>query len=162
MRSLFVLVLALFALPAAALAHSFDIGALSVAHPWSRVTPPTAKVGAGYLVITNAGDDDDRLLAVESDVAGRAELHEMRDVDGVMKMRPLPDGILLPAGESVALAPGGLHVMFVDLAAPLVEGERFPATLLFEKAGRLAVEFKVEPLDYAPAGEHQHSQGGGS
>ena len=159
MRRLALAVL-LFILPAAVLAHGYEAGPLTVEHPWSRATVPTAAVGAGYLTIVNGGTEDDRLLAVEAAVAERVELHEMTEANGVMKMRPLAQGIALPAGGEVALAPGGLHVMFLGLAAPFVEGERFPATLVFEKAGRLEVEFEVEPMDHAPAGEgHGHGHG---
>lgn len=159
---LVVTALLLLFLPAAAQAHGYKAGTLSVEHPWSRTTVPTAIVGAGYMTVVNGGDEDDRLLAVESAVAGRVELHEMTSENGVMKMRPLADGIVVPAGGSVALAPGGLHVMFLELAGPFVEGERFPATLVFEKAGRLEVEFKVEPMDYSPEGAEGHGHGHGS
>jgi len=141
--------LLLLALPAAA--HEFTAGNLTINHPWSRATPPTAKVGAGYLEIVNAGQAPDRLVAVESAVAGRIELHSMTLVDGVMQMRPLADGIAIPAGATVTLEPGGLHVMFMALAAPLVEGQRIAATLVFEAAGRVAVEFAVEALGAEPA-----------
>lgn len=157
----FVAALLILLLPAAAQAHGFTIGPLTVGHPWSRATVPTAEVGGGYLVVVNEGSEDDRLLAVESAVAGRVELHEMANENGVMKMRPLAEGIALPAGATVTLAPGGLHVMFLGLAGPFVEGERFPATLVFEKAGRLEVEFKVEPMDYAPEGSSEGGEGHG-
>lgn len=142
-------------------AHEFTQGAITVEHPWTRATPPTAKVGGGFMAIVNAGDAPDRLLAVEAEIAARAELHVSTLENGVMQMRPLPDGIALPPGSTVLLEPGGLHVMFMELTAPLVEGQSFPAVLVFEQAGRVAVEFSVEALGSSHEG-HGATQGGGS
>jgi len=152
--------LALLLLAAPAAAHEFTVGQLTIEHPWSRATPPTAKVGAGYLEISNAGDTPDRLVAVETAVAGRVELHLSTTVDGVMQMRPLPDGIEIPPRGTVTLAPGGLHIMFMELKAPLVEKQQVPAVLVFEQAGRVAVEFVVEAMGAEPA--HGSSHGSGS
>lgn len=151
-----LLVLLLLAAPAAA--HEFTAGPLTIHHPWSRATPPTAKVAGGYLEIVNAGAAPDRLVAVETDAAGRTELHLTTTVDGVMQMRPLPDGIEVPAVGSVTLAPGGLHVMFLELKAPFAEGQRIAAVLVFAEAGRVAVEFAVEAMGSEPSHE---SHGGG-
>ncbi|GLK86758.1 hypothetical protein GCM10017653_48280 [Ancylobacter defluvii] len=112
------------------------------------MTPPGAKVGGAYFSIENTGTTPDRLVsvAVAADIAGRAEIHEMSVTDGVMKMQMLPDGIAIPAGGTVALAPGGYHLMLQDLKQPLKEGASFKGTLTFEKAGTVAVEFKVEGM----------------
>lgn len=128
------------------LAHEFKAGSLTIGHPWARATPPGAKVAGGYLTIENGGAEPDRLVAVTAEIAGRAELHEMAVVDGVMKMRPLNDGVDIPAGGSVTLEPSGYHMMLMDLTRPLKEGESFAGTLTFEKAGTVDVTFKVESI----------------
>ena len=134
---------ALIALPAAA--HEYTAGSLSVGHPMAFETPATASNGGGYLTITNSGDDADRLLRIEAEGFDEVSLHETSTDDmGVARMRHV-EGIELPAGETVTLAPGGLHVMFMGLGGdPFEEGEKIPATLVFEKAGALDVTFNVE------------------
>ena len=150
----------LIATLAVAQAHDYELGALSVAHPWARASAGAAPTGAAYLTLRNDGAEADRLVGVETPAAERAELHTHLHEDGVMKMRRVEGGIALPAGESVALAPGGLHVMLFGLAAPLEEGTRFPMTLVFKKAGRLAVEIQVEPIGYRPeSGGMSHGEG---
>jgi copper(I)-binding protein len=139
-----------------ALAHEAKIGSITIEHPWSRATPGGVMVAAGYLTIRNSGERPDRLVSVTTDIAGSAEVHEMKVVDGVMQMRPLPDGVVVPAGGEVALEPGANHLMFVGLQRPLKEGESFAATLTFEKAGSVEVTFMVEkPGATAPASEHE-------
>jgi len=111
------------------------LGDIEVSGAFARATLPNAPVGGAYMTITNTGDTDDRLTAVASDVAGAVELHEMTLVGDVMNMRPVEDGIVIPAGETVTLAPGGLHVMFMGLNQAFVEGECVEITLTFEVAG---------------------------
>ena len=147
------------ATPAISNAHEFKLGDLQIEHPWSRATPKGAKVGGGYVTVTNQGSAADRLLSVSSPAAGKVELHEMTMQDGIMKMRPLLKGIVIEAGQTVALAPGGLHIMFVDLAAPLEKGKPFAATLTFEKAGAIDVTFAVEAMGAREAPDH-HGPGG--
>lgn len=146
---------AAFAVPA--FAHDFAAGDLTIDHPWSRATPEGARVAAGYASITNNGSEADRLIAVRSDIAASSDVHEMAvDGNGVMTMRPLSDGIEIPAGEEVKLEPGSFHIMFMDPAKPLVEGESFAGTLVFEKAGEVAVEFAVEGMA-GPSGHSGHN-----
>ena len=145
----------LFAAPTQA--HDYKLGPLSIGHPWSRATPPGADVGAGYLTIANEGAEPDRLVAATAAIAGRVQIHTMTEEGGVMTMRALPDGLEIPAGGTVDLAPGGYHLMLMDLAGPLTEGERIPATLRFEKAGTLDVEFAVGPIG-GPAEDHDAHQ----
>lgn len=137
--------LALFAVQPA-FAHGFKIGELEIDHPWARMTPAGAKVGGGYLAIENDGKDADTLVSATADIAGRVEIHEMSVKDGIMTMRHLPDGLAIPAGAEVKLAPGGYHLMFMDLTQPLKEGESFKGTLTFAKAGTVNVEFKIEGM----------------
>jgi copper(I)-binding protein len=141
---------------AAAETVEYQAGDIIVEQPWSRATLPGAKVAAGYLVVRNTGNSADRLLSVSSDLAERSEIHEMTVKDGVMTMRPLADGLEIGPGESVALEPGGYHLMFMNIERMLAEGDIFQATLEFEKAGSLAVEFKVEGRDGASS--HGHGQ----
>ncbi|MCB4769487.1 copper chaperone PCu(A)C [Ancylobacter sp. Lp-2] len=160
--ALIALALLLFAFDSAH-AHGYKAGALEIGHPWARMTPPGAKVGGAYLSIENTGSTPDRLVSVTvaPDIAGRAEIHEMSVTDGVMKMQMLPDGVAIPAGGKVALAPGGYHLMLQDLKQPLKEGASFKGTLTFEKAGTIAVDFKVEgmagPKGAAPQAGDPHA-----
>lgn len=131
------------------------LGDLAVTAAYSRATAPHAPVGGGYLTVTNAGPSDDRLVSARSPAAGRVEIHEMKMEGEVMRMRELGDGLPLPAGARVELKPGGTHLMLMELKAPLVEGETVPVTLTFEKAGEVAVELAVGPMN-AKGAEHAH------
>ncbi len=136
---------AILAMTQMSMAHEFKLGDLEIKHPWSRPTVPGAKVAAGYIVVKNNGTTPDRLIGATGAIAGKGEIHEMKvDGNGVMTMRQLADGVEIPAGGEVALAPGGLHIMFMQLNAPAVEGEKFKGSLTFEKAGTVDVEFAVE------------------
>ena len=95
----------------------------------SRAMLPVAKVGGGYMKLTNNGADD-RLVSATSDRAGSVEFHEMKMDGGVMQMRELPNGVALPAKDTVELKPGGYHVMFMNVAKPFKEGEMVKATLV--------------------------------
>jgi len=129
-----------------ALAHGFKLGPLNIGHPWSRATPPGAKVGGGYLSIENTGAMADRLVSVSAPFAGRTEIHEMAVKDGIMTMRPLAAGIEIAPGAKLEFKPGGYHIMFMELKEPLKQGERRKGTLTFEKAGSVDVEFKVDSI----------------
>lgn len=127
-------------------AHDYKAGSIKIAHPWSRATPPSATIGAGYLTLTNEGSEPDRLIGATSTAARSLEVHEMSVDDGVMRMKPVAGGLEIPAGGTVALEPGGLHFMIMGLTKPLVEGERVPVTLTFEKAGSFDVELAIDKL----------------
>nr|WP_298123518.1 copper chaperone PCu(A)C [uncultured Pseudoxanthomonas sp.] len=129
-------------------------GGISVASPWLRETPPGAPVAGGFLTLQNPSSEDDRLLAVESALAQRVEIHAMRDEGGVARMRELADGLLLPGGAMVELQPGGHHLMFIQPQRPLQAGEHVDATLVFERAGRVPVTFEVRPLGASGAASH--------
>lgn len=140
-------ILAALVLYGAAAAKDYQAGSLKIGQPWSRATPAGAKVAAGYLTIVNTGREADRLTGGTFAEAGRAEVHEMSTENGVMKMRPVPGGGLeIKPGQTVALKPGGYHMMFMDLKSPLKQGERVSGTLVFEKAGPVPVEFEVGAL----------------
>lgn len=137
-----------------AMAQEYRIGDIVIRQPWSRATPPGSKVAAGYLEITNRGTAPDRLVSLSTSISGKAELHEMAMNDGVMTMRMLPSGIPLAPGQSVTLKPGGLHIMFVNLAAPLKQGGKFNASLEFEKAGKVEVSFDIQAIGARDAPTH--------
>jgi copper(I)-binding protein len=147
-----------------AIAHDYRVGDLRIDHPWSRATPPAARVGAGYLVVTNGGAAADRLMAAISPAAARVEIHEMRMEGSVMRMREMAQGLPVPAGAKVELKPGGYHLMFMELKAPFVVGTDVPVTLVFERAGRVDITLQIEPAttraprphDVPGAGGHRH------
>ena len=134
----------------AAAAHEFKAGDLTVGHPYAIETPATAKSAAGYFSVTNAGSAPDRLVAVEAEVP--AELHATEtDAAGVTRMTAV-GALEVPPGETVTLAPRGLHVMFTGLTAPWRAGDHVPVTLVFETAGAIPVVFNVEPRKGAKDG----------
>lgn len=147
---------ALFALPPLAGAHGYKLGDLEIGHPWTRATPPSARVGAGYLKITNNGSQTERLVSATFDGSAAVEAHEMSNDNGVMKMRELAQGIAIKPGETIELKPGGSHLMFVGLKAGLVEQQRIKGALVFEKAGRVEVEFVVDAIG-AKGEAHDHA-----
>lgn len=155
MKSLLTFLLSLLLAGCARQDHA-RIGKLDVSAPWSRETPPTARVAAGYLSIRNRGRQDDRLLAVESTAARRVEIHQSRTDGGVMRMRLLADGLPIPAGQTVILAPGGSHLMFIDTVRPPTAGERLDAVLVFRDAGRLPVAFEVRGMAAPSEASHAH------
>ena len=122
-----------------AAAHDYVLGDITVKHPMSFAT--TGKAGAGYLEIINDGAAD-RLVGVEADFP-KVMIHDTVLEDGIAKMQHLM-GVDLPTGETVALKPRGMHVMFMGLSDGLSVGDKIPATLIFENAGRLDVTFNVE------------------
>ncbi len=160
-----------FALTAAAPsieAHETQAGDLTIVHPRVKVMPAAAKVGAGYVTIVNDGATADHLVSASSPNAGKVEIHEMTMDNGVMRMRALENGIMIPAGETVELAPGGFHIMFKQVVTPFVEGDMVPVTLNFMNAGAVEVQFtsgKGEDKDEMPMKmdqgnmDHQHEEG---
>lgn len=140
--------LVMLALPALVVA-----GAPSVSGAWARATPPGVSVGAAYLTITG-GPESDRLLGANTDRASMVQLHTVEESNGVAAMRQV-DGVPVPAGGQVVLAPGGTHIMLMGLSKPLVAGETFPLQLRFENAGEQVVQVTVraagEPEPAAPA-----------
>jgi periplasmic copper chaperone A len=129
-------------------------GQIEVNNGWARATPGKAENGAAYVTI--ASPTADRLVSVSTPLAKQAELHTMEMKGMVMQMRPVA-GIDISAGQPVSLKPGGEHIMLLGLTQPLREGQTFPLTLTFEKAGSQAVTVTVEkPGAAGPAAAHQH------
>jgi copper(I)-binding protein len=150
-QSLFTLALALALSAAPAFAQEFKVGDIVVEKPWARATPKGAEVGSGYLVIQNKGAAPDRLTGGKAEF-GTLEIHQMSSANGVSQMRELKDGLDIPANGSVGLSPGGYHLMFTHLTHPLTKGESIKATLNFEHAGPVEVEFNVMGIGASGAG----------
>lgn len=144
-------VAALFASPLRA--EEVKAGDLVITQAWSRATPNGAKIAGGYLTIENKGAAPDRLIGGSGDIAGKVEVHEMAMNNGVMTMRPLDKGLTIEPGKTVKLAPGGYHLMLMDLKGPFKQGDKVPFTLEFEKAGKVTLSFDVQAVGaLAPAG----------
>lgn len=120
-------------------------GDLELTAGFTKAMLPGQPVGGGFVTITNKGGEDDRLVSATSSQAGEVQLHEMAMEGDVMKMRQLTDGIAIPAGETVELKPGGMHLMFFKVAAAFKEGATVNVTLTFEKAGAIDVVLPVGP-----------------
>jgi len=146
-------------------AAEYDVGSIHIAQPWSRATPKGAKAGAGYMTITNKGTTPDKVSCVSDDASTQCEIHSMTMEGGVMKMRPVEGGLEIKPGETVTLAPSGFHIMFRDLKHALEQGKTVKATLKFEKAGTVDVEYPILAIGAsAPgtnAGGGMNMQGGG-
>ena len=142
LRQLFTL-LAASSLAAAAYAHQYSVGSLVIGHPWSRPTASGMPTGVAYLSITNNGPEQDTLIAARTPAAAQVEFHRTSLEAGMARMRPA--GALVVASNSTVTAePGGLHLMLVELKAPLVAGTFIPLVLEFKSAGAITVQLQVE------------------
>ena len=151
------MIAAVFAVSLAIPAQAEDVtgGGLKISAPWARATPKGAQVGGGYMTITNTGSAPDRLVSGTTDISSRFEIHEMTMDNGVMRMRPVDKGIEIKPGQTIEFNPGGYHIMFVGLKQGLEKGQHVKATLEFEKAGKVDVDFTVEGIgaqSASPAG----------
>lgn len=138
--------LAALLLVAAAPAQQAQTGALLVDHAWSRPTAPGMPMGVAYLSITNRGTVADELIGASTPAAGSVEMHETSIVDGMARMRPIPQ-IAIPPGATVKVEPGGIHLMLVDLKAALERGKTVPLVLEFRHAGKVTVQLAIEARD---------------
>lgn len=139
------LTLAILGLSAPALAGDATVGPIEVKAAWARATPPKAAAGGAFLTLTNTGATTDNLLSAASDVAKTVELHTHMQQGDVMRMVALSN-IELQPGKTVALAPGGLHIMLIGLKQPLVDGASFPLVLDFARAGKVTVNVDVKAV----------------
>ena len=138
--------------------RGFKAGDLFIEAPWSRATPPGARVAAGFVKVTNNGSETDRLIGGSFELAKKIEVHEMTMSDNVMRMRQLAKGLEIKPGESVELRPSSYHLMFFELARPLKAEEVIKGTLTFERAGTVAVDFVVAPLGARSLGQKSGGQ----
>jgi copper(I)-binding protein len=155
-KSVVIAAAASFTLAGAAFA---DMSTIMVNDAYARASNKMA--GAAFMAVMNSAAEDDRLIAVSSDVAKRTELHtHMETGDGVMKMMHVEEGFVIPAGETHMLQRGGDHVMFMGLTQELKQGDMVNLTLTFENAGEVIVEVPVD-LERKPAeggmGHTKHS-----
>lgn len=134
------------AMAAMEMAAPVMVGDLELTQMFARATLPGAPVAGGFVTITNHGETDDVLVSASSDAAGELQLHNMSVVDDVMQMYEMEDGIPIPAGETVTLAPGGLHIMFMQLEGQLIEGETVAVDLTFEDAGVVTVDLAIKSI----------------
>jgi hypothetical protein len=143
-------------------AQQVKAGDLVLDHAWARATPGGAKVGGGFLTIENKGATPDKLIGGSSPAAGKVEVHETAMNNGVATMRPVKDGLSIPPAQSVTLAPGGYHLMLMQLKAPLKKGDKVPVTLAFEKAGEVKVTLDVQGVGAtgSSSGQMDHAMPG--
>jgi copper(I)-binding protein len=127
-------------------AESVTVGDLVISQPWTRATAGGAKVGGGFLTIENKGTGADKLVGGSTDAAAKLEVHQMSMNNGVMKMHQVEGGLAIEPGKTVKLAPGGYHLMLVNLKHPFKQGEKVPVTLEFEKAGKVDVTLDVQGI----------------
>ncbi|OFX13065.1 MAG: hypothetical protein A2516_10745 [Alphaproteobacteria bacterium RIFOXYD12_FULL_60_8] len=138
------------------------VGDISVSEPWARASAGGVSNGAAFLTLDNTGHSDDRFIGASAPVSAKVELHNHVNENGVSTLKMVP-AIDLPAGKSVTLQPGGYHIMFLGLHAPMKEGDTFPLTLKFEKAGEVTVEAGVNTVGAmghgcgVDAGGHSHA-----
>lgn len=157
LKDVLLVAFALASCAAPAIAADVKAGELVISQAWSRATPGGAKVAGGYLTIENKGAVADRLVGVSADIAGKSEIHEMSMDNGVMKMRPLDNGLTIDSGKTVKLVPGGNHLMLQELKGPFKQGDKVPVTLQFEKAGKVAVSLDVQGVGAQAPGEAGHA-----
>jgi periplasmic copper chaperone A len=147
-----IVLLAALAFATPAMANDTMQGDMRIMQPWSRALPPVSVNGAAYMTLMNTGTVADKLISISTPAARKAEVHTHVMDDGMMKMRPVGD-LEIPPGDSAVMQPGGLHIMLMGLTAPLVEGETYPLTLNFERAG--SIELKVMIMEPGESG-HGH------
>lgn len=156
-RSLLFALIALFSVNTA-IAHGASAGDIEIEHPYALPTPPGAKTGAVYFrALRNSGRQPDRLIGASTPAAARVEIHEsVIDNAGVMRMREIGSIDLAPRKEVRPRHQGQLHLMLIDLKAPLENGGRFPIRLRFEHSGEVEVMVWVQQPRSGAAAEHRH------
>ena len=141
-------------------AQQVKAGDLVLDHAWARATSAGAKVGGGFVTIDNKGATSDKLIGASSPAAGKIEVHETAMTNGVATKRPVQGGLSIPPGQSVTLAPGGYHLMMMELKGPLKKGDKVPVTLAFEKAGQITVTFDIQGVGATATGQKDHAMPG--
>lgn len=149
-----VLAAAFVALMPIAKGQVTEVGEILIQHPWGRPTVGTSTPGAGYMVLENRGSADDRLVSAQSPIAETVTMHRTEVVEGIARMLPQHEGIVVRAGETIRLEPGSYHLMLTKLREPMVFGQKLPLSLTFERAGTVTVELVVERFVRA-AEEHE-------
>ena len=142
MKRRLLLLAAALTLASTALARDYVQGNIHIMKPWSRPLPAVSVNGAAYMTLVNKGKETDKLISISTPAARKAELHNHILEGGMMKMRPV-EAIAITPGEPSIMQSGGLHIMLMGLTEPLVEGNSFPLTLTFERAGSIEVEVMI-------------------
>src|SRR5262249_5944436 len=140
-----------------ATAETYSAGGLEIVSPWARATPKGSTVTAGYLTITNKGNEVDRLIGGSAAPASRFEVHDTITENGVGRMRQVKSLEIKP-GQTIEFKPGGMHVMIMGLKQSLSQGQTLKGTLVFEKAGTVAIEFAVQPPGATSGGQGGHQK----
>lgn len=164
MKQFYSIISSIFLVLAASLsafAHDYKIGNLVIDHPVIPATVKAAPVAAGYLKIKNNGAEADRLVSVSANFSAKQQIHTMTMIDGVMRMRPLKDGVEIPAGGEATLRAGGDHLMFMKLNEQMEAGQLRKVTLVFEKAGSLDIEMIVVDMNDMGEAKEDHSNHSG-
>jgi copper(I)-binding protein len=142
-----------FGLAGIAQAQNAKVGSVQIENAYTRSTVPGQMAAGGFMKIENKGAVD-QLISASSPVAGEVQLHEMAMEGNVMKMRQVKE-VVVPAGGAVELKPGGMHLMFMNIKAPLTAGETVPVKLKFAKAGEVEVKMPVNAMG-AQGGAMKH------
>lgn len=124
---------------------------ITIENPWTRATAPGQAVAGGFMTVVNATAAEDRLVRASSPVAKEVQIHNTTMDDGVMRMRPMADGVAIPSGGRVEFKPRALHLMFMGLQAPIAVGTTVPVTLEFARAGKVSATFRVDAAATSPA-----------
>lgn len=140
------------------MARDYTLGDLKIGDPWSLPVRAGAPTAVGYLTVTNTGKTSDRLIGAGAPQMDHVEIHEMKMDGAVMRMRPVPSGVVLPPGQTVTMAPGGYHLMLIGPKRAFKVGEHIAGTLRFEHAGTVEVEFEVRIAPPAVAADHSHME----
>jgi periplasmic copper chaperone A len=130
---------------------------IEITRPWIRTSAGENRQTGGFFTATNKGREADRLVAAASPAATKVEIHQIKVIGYGIRMRPMEKGLGLPPDTAITLKPRGYHLLFLELKAPLVQGQRVPVTLTFEKAGTQQIEMVVEPP--GPVGEETLYEG---
>jgi hypothetical protein len=133
-------------------ATDYDVGPMHISQPWARATPKGANSAAAYMTITNNGKTPDRVTCVSSDASAECQIHTMTMDNGVMMMRPVEGGLEIKPGETVTLKPASLHIMLLNLKHPLEQGNTMKATLKFDNAGTVDVDYPIAAIGAAAPG----------
>ncbi len=153
-RNVFTLLIAGLGVSFSLQAQEAKVGSIKIEHAYTRATVPGQQVAGGFMKIENKGAAD-QLVSASSPVAGEVQLHEMAMEGNVMKMRQVKE-ISVPARSEVELKPGGLHLMFMNIKAPLTAGEAVPVKLKFAKAGEVEVKVPVNAMGGQHGGAMKH------
>jgi len=137
------------------LADGIKFKQLEIDDAWIKETPPNHPMTGGYLKIENNGYSDEVLIGVSADFAMKSEIHEMKTEGDVMKMRPLENGLVIPANGEVYLKPGGYHLMFMKLKQQMVPMDVHQVTLTFESSGSIAIPMSVHKLSHGMKHSHK-------